>query len=314
MPVPRSDLSTKKRPNLQGTGMKNLVELYCDVDDFCKVFIPQWQKQLLEDGTRKRRRESRMSTSEIMTIIIGFHMSHHRDFKNYYLGLVSVFYKRDFPHLLSYTRFLEVMPSMIVPMCAYFSSLKGKPTGLEFIDATSLKVCHNIRIPRHKTFDGVAQRGKGTMGWFYGFKLHLVVNYKGEIVAAKVTSANVHDTKPVEELATGLTDKLYGDKGYLSERLKSNLSDKGVTLITTVRKNMKAKAMSLWDRAMLSKRFIIETINDQLKNISYIEHSRHRSVKGFMLNLMAGLVAYCLKENKPSLNLTEVERNSMVMA
>ena len=292
--------------------MKNLVELYCDVDDFCKVFIPQWQQQLIEDGTRKRRRESRMSTSEIMTIIIGFHMSHHRDFKNYYLGYVSAFYKKAFPSLLSYTRFLEVMPSMIVPMCAYFSSLKGKPTGIEFIDSTSLKVCHNIRIPRHKTFDGVAQRGKGTMGWFYGFKLHLVVNHKGEIVAAKVTSANVHDTKPVEELASGLIDKLYGDKGYLSKKLAANLSEKGVTLITTVRKNMKAKAMSLWDRAMLSKRFIIETINDQLKNISYIEHSRHRSVNGFMLNLMAGLVAYCLKENKPSIDLTDLEKNSMV--
>jgi hypothetical protein len=292
--------------------MKNLVELYCDVDDFCKVFIPQWQKQLISDGTRKRCRASRMSVSEIMTVIIGFHMSHHRDFKNYYLGYVTQFYKKAFPELLSYTRFLEVMPSMIVPMCAYFSSLKGKPTGIEFIDSTSLKVCHNIRIPRHKTFDGIAQRGKGTMGWFYGFKLHLIVNYRGEIVAAKVTTANVHDAKPVEELAQGLTDKLYGDKGYLSKALESTLFEKGVKLITTVRKNMKAKAMSLWDRAMLSRRFIIETINDQLKNISFIEHSRHRSINGFTLNLMAGLVAYCLKKDKPSLNLTHVERNSMM--
>ena len=294
--------------------MKKLVELFCDVDDFCKVFIPQWYKQLIEDGSRQRHRESRMTVSEIMTVIIGFHMSHHRDFKNYYIGFVSLFYKQDFPNLLSYTRFIEVMPSVIGPMCAYFSSLKGKPTGFEFIDSTALKVCHNIRIPRHKTFEGIAQRGKGTMGWFYGFKLHLIVNYQGEIVAAKVTTANVHDTKPVALLAQGLTDKLYGDKGYLSKSLETDLFEKGVTLITTVRKNMKAKAMSLWDRAMLSKRFIIETINDQLKNISFIEHSRHRSMNGFMLNLIAGLVAYCLKENKPSLNLTDVERNSMIIA
>lgn len=294
--------------------MKNLVELYCDVDDFCKVFIPQWQTQLLEDGSRTRRRDGRMSISEIMTVVIGFHMSHHRDFKNYYTGYVAIFYKNAFPDLLSYTRFLEVMPRVIVPMCAYFTSLKGKPTGIEFIDSTSLKVCHNIRIPRHKTFDGIAQRGKGTMGWFYGFKLHLVVNYKGEIVAAKVTTGNVHDTQPVEELAKDLTDRLYGDKGYLSKKLEANLAEKGVKLITTVRKNMKAKAISMWDRVMLSKRFIIETINDQLKNISFIEHSRHRSINGFTLNLMAGLVAYCLKENKPSLNLTDVERNSMTIA
>lgn len=294
--------------------MKNLVELFCDVDDFCKIFIPQWQKQLLADGTRQRQRETRMSTSELMTIVIGFHMSHHRDFKNYYLGYISSLYKKEFPNLLSYTRFLAIMPRLIVPMSAYFTSLKGKPTGIEFIDSTCIKVCHNIRIPRHKTFDGIAQRGKGTMGWFYGFKLHLIVNHQGEIVAAKVTTGNVHDIKPVAELAKGLTDKLYGDKGYLSKALEADLFDKGVTLITTIRKNMKAKAMSLWDRAMLSKRFIIETINDQLKNISFIEHSRHRSMNGFMLNLLSGLVAYCLKKDKPSLNLTDVERNSMVVA
>ena len=294
--------------------MKKLVELFCDVDDFYKIFIPQWHKQLLEDGTRKRQRECRMSMSEMMTIIIGFHMSHHRDFKNYYLGYVATFHRKEFPKLLSYTRFLAMMPRTIVPMCAYFSTLKGKPTGIEFIDSTSLKVCHNIRIPRHKTFDGVAQRGKGTMSWFYGFKLHLIVNHHGEIVAAKVTTGNVHDTKPVEELARNLPDKLYGDKGYLSKALEANLFEKGVQLITTVRKNMKAKAMSLWDRAMLSKRFIIETINDQLKNVSFIDHSRHRSVNGFTLSLMAGLVAYCLKENKPSLNITDAERNAMVIS
>jgi IS5 family transposase len=149
---------------------------------------------------------------------------------------------------------------------------------------------------------------------FYGFKLHLIVNYQGEIVAAKITTGNVHDTQPVTELAQGLTDKLYGDKGYLSKALAANLIEKGVTLVTSVRKNMKAKAIYLWDRAMLSKRYIIETINDQLKNISYIEHSRHRSMNSFMLNLLAGLVAYCLKKNKPTLNLTDVERNSMVLA
>jgi len=294
--------------------MSKLVELFCDVDDFCKVFIPQWRKQLLEDGTQKRQREGQMTTSEIMTIVVSFHMSHYRDFKNYYLGYVSLVYKNEFPNLLSYTRFLAVMHRVIVPMCAYFTSLKGKPTGLEFIDSTSIKVCHNIRIPRHKTFDGIAQRGKGTMGWFYGFKLHLVVNHHGEIVAAKVTTGNVHDTQPVRELAEGLTDKLYGDKGYLSKALEADLLDKGVSLITTVRKNMKAKAISLWDRAMLSRRYIIETINDQLKNISYIEHSRHRSMNGFMLNLLAGLVAYCLNENKLSLNLPDAELNSMVIA
>ena len=294
--------------------MDKLTDIFCDVDDFCNVFIPQWELQLLNDGTKKRRRSSRMSSSEIMTIIISFHISHHRDFKNYYTGYVARFLKKDFPNLLSYTRFLEVMPSVLVPLCSYFAVIKGKPTGLEFVDSTSIKVCHNLRIPRHKTFAGIAKRGKGTMGWFYGFKLHLIVNYRGEIVAASLTAANVHDTKPIPELAKGLTDRLYADKGYISKALAGKLAEDGITLITNVRKNMKAKAVSLWDRAMLSKRFIIETINDQLKNISQIEHSRHRSMNGFMLNLMGGLIAYCLKENKPSLNISDVELNAIVVA
>ena len=294
--------------------MNKLVEMFCDVDDFCRVFIPQWEKQLIDDGSIKRRRPCRMAMSEIMTILIAFHTSNHRDFKNYYKGYIAKFYRSYFPSLLSYTRFLEVMPKAIVPLSSYFSILKGESTGIEFIDSTSIKVCHNLRIPRHKTFAGIAERGKGTMGWFYGFKLHLVTNFKGEIVDAKLTTGNVHDTKPVLELAKNLSGKLYADKGYISKMLTANLKEKGVDLITNVRSNMKAKALSLWDRAMLSRRFIIETINDQLKNISQIEHSRHRSPNGFMLNLLAGLVAYCLKENKPSLNLTDLEINTMASA
>jgi hypothetical protein len=294
--------------------MDKLIDIFCDVDDFCRVFIPEWEKQQLANGDRKRQRCSRMTTSEIMTIIICFHISHYRDFKNYYLGYVSRFYKDAYPDLLSYTRFLEVMPKALVPLSSYFTTLKGESTGIEFIDSTSIKVCHNLRIPQHKTFDGIAQRGKGTMGWFYGFKLHIITNFKGEIVAAKLTTGNVHDTKPVRELASGLIGKLYADKGYISKSLKTDLLDNDVELVTNVRKNMKAKALSLWDKAMLSRRFIIETINDQLKNISQIEHSRHRSSNGFMLNLLGGLVAYCLKDNKPTLNLTDLEINSMVMA
>ncbi|AGH44329.1 transposase, IS4 [Paraglaciecola psychrophila 170] len=108
--------------------MSKLVELFCDVDDFAKVLFPQWRKQLLEDGTRKRQREGQMTTSEIMTIVVSFHMSHYRDFKNYSLGYVSLVYKNESPNLLSYTQFIEVMPRVIVPMCAYFTSLKGKPS------------------------------------------------------------------------------------------------------------------------------------------------------------------------------------------
>ncbi len=292
--------------------MHKLVDLFCHVDDFCKAFLPQWKKFLLESGQQKRNRKGRMSESEIMTIIIAFHMSHQRDFKNFYLGLIRRHYKSYFPTLLSYTRFLEVMPSVLVPLSSFFTHVKGEPTGIEFIDSTSIKVCHNLRIPRHKVFQGTATRGKSTMGWFYGFKLHIITNHLGDIVAAKLTPANVDDRKPVRELSKGLLDKLYADKGYISEALTNDLKKDGITLITTHRKNMKPKMLAAWDRAMLSKRFIIETINDQLKNISQIEHSRHRSLHGFMLNLLGGLIAYCLKPEKPSLNITSAEKTSLM--
>lgn len=146
--------------------MHKLVDLFCHVDDFCKAFLPQWQQLQLESGERKRHRKGRMSESEIMTIIIAFHMSHQRDFKNFYLGIIHRYHKNEFPTLLSYTRFLEVMPSVLVPLSSFFTHLKGEPTGIEFIDSTSIKVCHNLRIPRHKVFQGTAARGKSTMGWF----------------------------------------------------------------------------------------------------------------------------------------------------
>ncbi len=146
--------------------MHNLVDLFYHVDDFCKVFLPQWQKLQLESGERKRNRKGRMSESEIMIIIIAFHMSHQRDFKNFYLGIIHRYHKREFPALLSYTRFLDVMPSVLIPLSSFFIHVKGEPAGIEFIDSTSIKVCNNLRIPRHKVFKGTAARGKGIWGGF----------------------------------------------------------------------------------------------------------------------------------------------------
>jgi len=293
--------------------MNKLTEIFCDVDDFCTVFMPKWEKQLLTDGTRQRNRQGRMTMSEIMTIIIAFHTSNQRDFKNYYTGFIALFYKDHFPTLLSHTRFLAIMPTALTPLCAYFTHIKGKPTGISFVDSTSIKVCHNLRIERHKTFAGIAKRGRGTMGCFYGFKLHITVNHLGDILAANITPANVDDRKPVPKFAKELVSKLYADKGYIRKALADELFDKGVDLITNMKKNMKVKLISVCDRAMLSRRFIIETINDQLKNITQIEHSRHRSVHGFMLNIIAGLIAYSLKDNEPSLRINSEEFSMMTV-
>jgi transposase len=167
-----------------------------------------------------------------------------------------------------------------------------------------LAVCHNRRIFRHKVFDGLAARGKNSMGWFYGFKLHLIVNDQGELITFFLTPGNVDDRKPVPHMAKKLWGKLFADKGYISQPLFDQLFEQGVQLITPIRKNMKNRLMPLIDKILLRKRAIIETINDQLKNISQVAHTRHRSVNNFLVNLVAGLIAYTHQPKKPSLNLS----------
>ena len=200
------------------------------------MFIPQWQTQLLEDASRIRHRKGRMSISEIMTVVIGFHMSHHRDFKNNYTGYVSVFYKKAFPNLLSYTLFLEVMPRAIVSMCTYFTSLKGKFTGIEFIDSTNLNVYHYIRIHRHKTLMVSHKEEKAPWAGF------MVSNYiwsstiKVKLWQRRSRQAIFTTPNLSKILPRGLTDRLYGDNSYLCKALEANLFEKEVKLVTTVRK------------------------------------------------------------------------------
>jgi hypothetical protein len=238
-----------------------------------------------------------------MTILILFHQSHYRHFKAFYSEYVLVHLRSEFPGLVSYTRFVEFMPSALLPLYA-FLRLKcfGNCTGISFIDSTSLDVCLNQRISSHKVFAGLAQRGKTSTGWFFGFKLHLVFNDRGEILNVTLTPGNVDDRKPVPDLMKGLFGKLFGDKGYLSQSLFDELfQSSGIQLITKLRSNMKNRLMSLSDTLLLRKRAIVETIIDQLKNISQIEHSRHRSVTNFLVNVLCGLIAYALQPIKPSI-------------
>lgn len=291
----------------------SLLELFCHVDDFCQTFEPHWHHTLVQQGTRQRNRPGRLSTSEIMTIVIHFHQSHYRDFKNYYCEHVLTHLRGEFPRAVSYQRFVELMPRILLPLLVYVQHCAGRCTGISFVDSTPLSVCHNRRIARHKVFDGLAARGKTSMGWFYGFKLHLVVNDRGELVTFRLTPANVDDRHPVPRMARALFGKLFGDKGYLYQALFTALFDQDVELITHVRKNMKNRLMPLTDKLLLRKRSIIETINDQLKNISQIEHTRHRSVPNFLVNLMAGLIAYCHQPKKPSLNLVPASGHALMV-
>ena len=285
--------------------MTSLVELFCAVDDFCKVFVPIWHKQMLTSGEIQRQRMRSLNVSEIMTILIHFHQSHYRDFKAYYNDYVLERLRSEFPGLVSYTRFVEYIPSVLIPLCVYLRhNCFGICTGISFMDSTSLKVCRNQRIHSHKVFAGLAERGKTSTGWFFGFKLHLIFNDRGELLNLMLTPGNVDDRKPVPKMARQLFGKLFADKGYISQKLFDELLRTfNVQLVTGIRSNMKNTLMPLMDKLLLRKRAIIETIIDQLKNISQIEHSRHRSPINFLVNLICGLIAYCHQPKKPSLGL-----------
>jgi hypothetical protein len=179
----------------------------------------------------------------------------------------------------------------------------GECTGITFIDSTKMAVCKNKRIKRNKVFKDIATVGKSTMGWFYGFKLHLVINDKGELLNFCITPANVDDRDwgVIQPLCKKLFGKMYGDKGYISAALTELLFDDGLHLVTGIKNNMKNRLMTMIDKILLRKRSVIETINDELKNICDIEHSRHRSTANFLINLFAGLAAYCFFEKKPAI-------------
>ena len=284
----------------------DILPLFCDIDDFCLLFEPLWERKLLE--TRQRRRASALCLSEVMTIITLFHASGYRNFKAYYTEQVLTRYAWAFPRLVSYGRFVELMPSALIPLCGYLQSRKGRCSGISFIDSTSVKVCHNRRIHSHKVFAGCARRGKTSVDWFYGFKLHLVINDCGELLSLRLTPGNTDDRRPVPELVKGLFGKLFGDKGYVSQPLFEALYDDEVQLITRLKVRMRNRLMPLLDKIMLRKRAIVESVVDQLKNISQIEHSRHRSVANCFVNLVAGLIAYTWREKKPSLNIRVKEQ------
>ena len=282
----------------------SILELFCHVDDFCQWLARAEDAKLLGVGC-KRGPAPRLSMSEVMTILIHFHQSHYRDFKAYYTQHVCQHMRAELPLLVSYTRFVELIPSALPALCLYLRERFGTTTGVAFIDSTPLPVCHNKRIGRNRVFADVAKRGKSSMGWFYGFKLHLIVNDRGELLAIQLTPGNVDDRKPVPQMAERLWGKLVGDRGYLSQALFEQLFAQGLQLITPIRKNMQNRLVVLEDKLLTRKRFVIETIVDQLKNISQIEHTRHRSTTNFIVNLIAGLIAYTWQAKKPSLHLSD---------
>lgn len=283
--------------------MHDITELYCLMDDFCKKFEPILNAQLLTDGAKQRIRATSLSLAELMTLVVLFHQIRYRQFKSFYLHHVSQHLRGEFPTLPSYSRCIELLPRCAIGLYAFFETVKGKCSGGSIVDSTPLAVCDNLRIKRHRVFQGLAERGKSSTGWFFGFKLHAVINHRGELLSIRLTRGNGDDRKPLPDLVRGLFGRLYADKGYISKTLLQQLKEKRIAFITRVRRNMKSVEHTEFDNALLRKRSLVETVFGQLKNLCQIEHTRHRSPQNFIVNLLGGIVAYCLTPSKPKLAL-----------
>ena len=281
----------------------DIVSIFCDIDDFCQHLLTAQYPQLTAGSNQKKQRPRSLTLSEVMTILVFFQASHYRTFQHFYLAHMLGQRRGDFPTLPSYTRLVELIPMTLLPLCAYLPTRQGQLTGLPFIDSLPLRVCHNRRIHSHKVFAGLARRGKGSRGWFYGFKLHLVINEQGERLGLTITPGNGDDRRPVRKLVRQLWGKLFGDRGYLSQELFEPLWSQGLQLITKWKRNMKNKLMPLWDKLLLRKRALMECVNDQRKNISPVEHTRHRSATNGIVNRLAAVVAYTFPPKKPALDL-----------
>ena len=284
-----------------------IIELFFMADEFCKVFDKMMTKYTL-NKTEKRsyHRDSTMSKAEIILVMILFHDSGYRCLKHFYLENVCKHLRHLFPEVVSYNRFVELEREIAIPFALFIKKvLLGKCTGISFVDNTPLRVCRNQRIHIHKTFKGIARRGKCSMGWFFGFKLHLICNEKGELLNFMITPGDVDDRRPLEyeSFMEFIYGKLVGDKGYIGKELFQRLFVNGIQLITRLKNNMKGDFMSVSDKLLLRKRAIIETINDELKNIAQVEHSRHRCFDNFIVNILGAIAAYCMFPKKPCINV-----------
>ena len=294
-----------------------IIDVFVKVDDFCKFFDQEIKKhQIVDPNIVTRNRKASLSDSEIITILIAFHLGHFTNLKHFYLEHICIYYKDYFPKLVSYNRFVELQQRVAVPMMLFLKmNCLGTSSGINFIDSTHIKSCHNRRIHNHKVFKNVAERGQCSIGWFYGFKLHLIINDKGEILSFYLTKGNVDDRniKLMTSMTENIFGKLFGDKGYISKALSDLLWGDGIQLITKPRKNMKGMNISQTDKILLRKRAIIECVNDELKNICKLQHTRHRSINNFLLNIMGTLCAYSFFPKKPSLNIIFEEKSNQLL-
>jgi len=275
--------------------------IFCKIDDFCKYFEKKSQSHMI-GKSKKVGRKRLLTTSEVLTITVYFHASGYKNFKQYYNVLIRGFLQSAFPLAPSYNRFIELRQESAF-MLALFTQTNAVSDcdGISIIDSCKLEVCHVKREYSHKVFKGLAQKGRTSVDWFYGFKLHFVINRNGEIISFFISPGNIHDANPkaLERVTKNLFGKLLGDRGYIGAF--KMLYEKGIHLIHRIRKNMKNKLMNMYDKLLLRKRGVIESVINILKSKYSLEYTGLRSLSGFFSHVCASIAAYSFKSKKPSI-------------
>lgn len=290
-----------------------VIQIFCSIDDFCKEMTQILNENAIESHNyiKRRNRKCKMSDSEVITIMVLFHLKGYRCLKHFYINHVKNHMQSEFPDTVSYNRFVELQSKSVLPMVIFLQTCcLGNCSGISFLDSTVLKACHYKREKQNKVFKGIAAKGRGTMGWFFGFKLHIIINERGEIIDFLITQGNVDDRQPLKDKTfhDRVFGKIFADRGYIGKDLFEKLFVDGIHLITKIKKNMKNALMHIYDKILLRKRAVIESVNDILKNQCQIEHTRHRSFDNFITNLISGLIAYAFYPTKPNINIDNLQR------
>jgi hypothetical protein len=280
-----------------------LTEIYVETDDLLKAF-QSWSEQKALGRPLHPTRTPELSASEIMTIIIAYHLSGYKCFEYYYRECILKHYRHCFPQAPTYQCFVpytaRVLPLLLLLLLS--KCARSQRTGYYFIDSKKLEVCHVRREKTHRVFQEFARKGKGSTGWFYGLKLHLVINHLGEIVSFLLTPANTADNNHavLSSLLEGLSGKCCGDKAYFTTLFES-FFEQGLQLLVKPKRNMRPLPAFAGDVQLLKRRPLIESVNDILCTVCNVEHSRHRNPLHGFANVLSALIAYQYLPHKPHL-------------
>ena len=301
-----------------------IAEIYVEVDDFCQEEVGKisWlinRQSYFRTLHTKRTLKKRITISEIMTVLIYYPHSGYKNFnpdsyRDYYEKEVMKNWLKDFPDLVSYQRFVWWIPLALLPLMCFvmWRCCNGRRTGIYFIDSTKIGVGHDKRAHQNKVFKGFASWGKTSMGWFYGFKLHLLVNQYGELIHLHFTTGSVSDNnaKVLFHLTNDINGWLIGDKGYLCNQEKKEFVEKNgkISWFSKPRKNQKNQKiyfdkMPFMARLWVRKRGLIETVIGIKKKELDLEHTRHRSIFNAFTHMYAAIAAYYFRTEKPKTNI-----------